>query len=299
MALLRKIYWTVRHFLQDHFPRYFVDRGWLKWKGYKVDWKNPRDINEKIQWLMCCSDTSMWTLCSDKYKVRDYVKSKGLGDILVPLLGVWERVEDIDFESLPEKFVIKCNHDSGSTHIVDKSKGFDEAALREDLRKCLKRKFGYYNGELYYNGIKPLVLAESFLEVEDKSVSESTIDYKIWSFDGKPYSILTCSDRTEKTLDLNVYDLDWNVRPGVLVESAHYKNGGGKIPRPSCLDRMLKSASVLSEGFPEVRVDFYETGGKLYFGEMTFSSFFGKMNYFTDDFLVELGARCVLPHEKR
>ncbi|MBO4231059.1 MAG: glycosyltransferase, partial [Bacteroidales bacterium] len=120
-----------------------------------------------------------------------------------------------------------------------------------------------------------------------------------WSFDGKPYAILTCSDRTENTLDLNVYDLDWNVRPGVLVESAHYKDGAGNIPKPSCLDEMLESASILSEGFPEVRVDFYEAGGKLYFGEMTFSSFFGKMGYFTDDFLVELGAQCVLPRKKR
>ncbi len=297
MAILRKINWTVRHFLQDHFPRYYVDRGWLKWKGYKVDWNNPRDINEKIQWLMCCSDTSMWTLCSDKYKVRDYVKSKGLGDILVPLLGVWERVEDIDFEPLPDKFVIKCNHDSGSTHIVDKSKGFNDAALRADLKKSLKKRFGYYNGELYYNHIKPLVVAEKFLEVEDKSVSGSTIDYKVWSFNGKPYAILTCSDRTKKTLNLNLYDLDWNVRSDVLVESDHFKNGRGNIPRPLCLNKMLDSASVLSEGFPEVRVDFYETGGNLYFGEMTFSSYSGKMNYFTDEFLVELGAQCVLPHK--
>ena len=102
----------------------------------------------------------------------DYVKSKGLGDILVPLLGVWERVEDIDFESLPDKFVIKCNHDSGSTHIVDKSKDFNDAALRADLKKCLKRKYGYYNGELYvigYNTIEPEVMYFRSDPVKDKT----------------------------------------------------------------------------------------------------------------------------------
>lgn len=299
MALLRKIYWTVRHFLQDHFPRYFVDRGWLKWKGYKVDWNNPRDINEKIQWLMCCSDTSMWTLCSDKYKVRDYVKSKGLGDILVPLLGVWKRVEDIDFESLPDKFVIKCNHDSGSTHIVDKSKGFNDAALRADLKKCLKRKYGYYNGELYYNDIKPLVIAESFVPPDDNSLTSLPVDYKIWCFDGKPYSIWACYGRTSSETYVNLYDLDWNVHPEASVFTGHYKDGEGKVPKPECLDEMLDAAHRLSEGFPEVRADFYISGGKLFFSELTFASFFGKMDFYTDEYLKELGAQCVLPHKKR
>jgi len=278
----------------DHFHHILVDQEWMRWKGYKVDWKNPRDINEKIQWLLCFSDTSKWSVFSDKIKVREYVESKGAGDLLIPLLGVWDCAEDIDFGSLPDRFVIKCNHDSGSSHIVDKAAGFNEDAIRSDLASHLKVKYGYVHGEMYYNDIKPRVLAEKLLE-GDKDISGSTVDYKVWCFDGKPYSVLTCSDRKEDSLDLNIYDLEWNVHPEALSITGHYKDGGGKIPKPACLDEILYAASKLSEGFPEVRVDFYQSGGKAYFGEMTFSSLCGKMDYFTDKYLVELGRQCVLP----
>ena len=100
MTLRKRIYRIYKRFMLNHFRRAFIDHEWVKWKGYKVDWEHPRDINEKIQWLLCYSDTSMWTLCSDKYRVREYVKSKGLEDILIPLLGVWDKAEDVDFESL-------------------------------------------------------------------------------------------------------------------------------------------------------------------------------------------------------
>lgn len=295
MTLRKRLYHTYHRFMLDHFRRYLVDRDWLKWKGYKVDWDNPRDINEKIQWLICFSDTSMWSLCSDKYRVRDFVRSKGLEDLLVPLLGVWDNVEDIDFESLPRKFVLKCNHDSGSYHIVDKEAGPDYDAIRADLRKSLGEKYGYRHGEVYYNKIKPLVLAESFLSPDEKSLP---VDYKVWCFDGKPYSIWVCYGRSANEVFVNLYDLDWNVHPEVSVFTEHYKDGKGKVPKPVCLDSMLAAASKLSEGFPEVRVDFYVNGGKLYFGELTFASLYGKMDYFTDDYLVELGNQCILPVDK-
>ena len=299
MTLRKRILQVYKRFLLDHFHPYFVDKEWRKWKGYGVDWDNPRDINEKIQWLMCYSDTSKWTLCSDKYKVREYVRSKGLEDILVPLLGVWETAEAIDFESLPEKFVIKCNHDSGSTHIIDKSKGFDEAAVRRDLSRCLKIKYGYTNGETFYNGIKPLVIAEAYLAPDDSSSSGAPVDYKIWCFGGRPYSVWACYGRTPTEVFVNLYDLDWNVHPEASVFTNHYKDGKGALPRPECLETMLSYAAKLSEGFPEVRVDFYEVGSKVYFGEMTFASLYGKMDYLTDDYLVEMGRQCVLPEKKK
>jgi len=295
MMIWTKIKWLYQHFMLDHFHKAMVDKYWMRWKGYKVDWDNPRDINEKIQWLMCCSDTSTWVQCADKYRVRKFVESKGLGEMLVPLLGVWEKVEDIDLESLPDKFVIKCNHDSGSTHLIDKSSGFDPVAIRLSLGKDLRKKYGYYHGEIYYNEIKPVVIAEKWLENDGDSVSSSIIDYKVWCFDGKPYCILTCSDRSGDSLSLNVYDLDWNLRSGVLRPTGHYRDGQGAISRPEGLERILGAASVLSSGFPEVRVDFYESGGKVYFGEMTFTSLSGRIDYFTDDFLKELGRQCVLP----
>ena len=285
-----------RRFMLDHFHSRLVEREWLKWKGYPIDWDRPRDINEKIQWLMCFSDTSLWSLCADKYRVREYVGSKGLANILVPLYGVWRTAEEVDFDSLPDRFVIKCNHDSGSCHIIDKSVGFDPDAVRADLARHLKVKYGYAHGEMYYNRISPCVIAEERLDSGD---GRALIDYKIWCFDGKPYSVWACYDRTSDGTFVNIYDLDWNVHPEASVFTEHYKDGKGKVPRPECLDEMLSAAAVLSEGFPEVRVDFYEVGGRLYFGELTFASLCGKMDFYTDDYLKELGNQCVLPPRKK
>ncbi len=295
MGLGSKLYYGIyQRFMLSHFYEKMVDRTYLKWKGRKIDWDNPRDINEKIYWLISRTDTSMWSLCADKVRVREYVSSKGLGDLLVPLLGVWDRFEDIDFDLIPDKFVLKCNHDSGSFRIVDKTKGFDPAALKEHFSRRLKRKIGYLNCETYYNEIKPKIMAEAFLGEGDSGVT----DYKIRCFGGKPYSIVTCSGRTYDTVRLDLYDLDWKSHPESLVFSDTCLDGGGRIPRPDCLDRMLEVASILSDGFPQVRVDLYVVGEKIYFGELTFSSG-GRMPYFTDDYLVELGNQCVLPVENR
>lgn len=300
MKLRKKIFHRIyKPFMLDHFRRFFIGREWEKIYGYKIDWDHPRDLNEKIQWLLCYSDISMWSVCADKYMVRDYVKSKGLGDMLVPLLGVWDKVEDIDFDSLPDKFVIKCNHDSGSTIVVDKSKGFDPGAIRSELSSHLKERFGYRGGEVFYNDIKPKVIAEKFLEQDISSLEGLPVDYKVWCFDGKPYMVFACYNRTKESLYVNVYDLDWNVHPEYSVFTDHFRDGKGLVPKPLCLDKMLDAASILSKGFPEVRVDFYISGGKVYFGEMTFAAMAGKINYFTDDYLKELGDQCVLPQKKR
>ena len=273
----------------DHHHDRVVQREWKKRFGRTIDWNNPRDINEKIQWLMCFSDTSAWTRLSDKVKVRDYVTEKGYGDLLVPLLGTWKRAADIPWETLPEKFVLKCNHDSGSTHIVDA--GTNRTAVAAALDEALKVKYGYRHGEMHYNGIEPCILAEEYLD----SGEAVPVDYKVWCFDGKPYCIWACHGRTADAVYVNVYDLDWNPRPEASVFTGHYRDGGCSLPKPATLPQMLEAAARLSEGFPEVRVDFYEVRGRLYFGEMTFASLMGMMDFYTDDFLKELGDQVKLP----
>lgn len=273
----------------DHNPARVIQREWTSRFGYAIDWDNPRDINEKILWLICFSDTSEWTRLADKVKVRDYVAEKGYGDILVPLLGTWKHASEIPWGSLPEKFVLKCNHDCGSTHIIDANT--DHKAISIALDKALKRKYGYCSGEMHYNGIDPCILAEPYLDCGDAL----PVDYKVWCFDGDPYCIMTCSGRTSKGFYLNVYDLDWNLRKGVCVFSDHFSEDVTGVPKPLNLKKMLDAASCLSKGFPEVRVDFYEVQGRLYFGEMTFSSLAGRMSYFTDAFLKELGDQIKLP----
>ena len=298
MSLKNHIKRLRREYLLDHHRVRQAEKDWLEWKGYPIDWDNPRDINEKIQWLLCFSDTSSWSVCADKFRVRDYVKSKGLEGILIPLLGVWDSASEIDFGTLPDKCVLKCNHDSGSTLVMDRKAGFDEGKARAFLDSRMKKKFGYLNGEMYYNAIEPRIIAERFLQSGDEPSGTPPADYKVWCFDGKPYSVWVCYGRTSSETYVNIYDLDWNVHPEVSVFTEHYRDGRGAVPKPACLGQMLEAASVLSEGFPEVRMDFFVSGGRLYFGEMTFASYGGKMDFYTQEYLEELGRQCILPVKK-
>lgn len=295
MSMLSKIKSYSYNYLVDHYPRIIIDRIWKKNYGRKMNWKNPVDINEKIQWLICYGDTSLWPTLADKYKVREYVTNLGYGHILPELYGHWENANDIDFDALPEKFVIKCNHDCGSCHIIDKKKGFDKKAIVSELNACLKRKFGYRNCETHYNKIQPMIIAEQFLESKQDSFSSSLIDYKVWCFDGKPYTIFVCYNRDHLVKDVNVYDTMWNVHPEYSIFTSTCKDGMGRCPKPIALEEMLEAASILSKGQPEVRVDFYIVDGKLYFGELTLTSSRGRMDYFTKDYLIELGNQVKLP----
>ena len=278
-------------YLVDHYPKIVIDKIWIDNYGHKMNWKNPRDINEKIQWLICYGDTSQWSKLADKYEVRNYVSEKGYDNILTKLYGVWDDVIKIEYDVLPDKFVLKCNHDSGSCHIIDKRKGFNQKSINEDLNKHLREKFGYRFCEPHYNKIKPLIIAEEYLE-NDNGFSSSMIDYKVWCFNGQPYCIFVAYNRTHEHLNINVYDLNWNEHPEWCVFSNHYVIGN--VPKPEKLSDILKIAADLSYGFPEVRVDFYILGNRIYFGEMTFTSACGRMNYFSKSFLKEMGNRVIL-----
>ena len=284
--------------MYDHFLHYMINRRWQSVYGHKIDWNNPKDINEKMQWLVCFGDTSKWHVCADKYRVREFLEERGLSNIAVKLYGVWENANDIDYDSLPDKFILKCNHDSGTCIVVDKSKNFNKEEINLKLNDALKVKFGYINGELFYNKIKPCIIAEEFLENYDCDFSETLVDYKIWAFDGKPYCTWACYNRAEGHSYVNVYDMDWNVRPECSVFNDHYRDGKGKVPKPKTFDKMIEVASILSKGFPEVRVDLYEVNGRLYFGELTFMTLFGQIDFYTKEFLVELGNQCILPNKK-
>lgn len=257
--------------------------------GKKMNWDNPRDLNEKINWLKIYSDTSKWTLLADKYRVRDYIKEKGLSEILVPLYGVWKSADEIEFEALPERYVLKTNHGSGEILIVNEKLESNQEEIKDRLREWLNERYGYLQGEPHYLDIEPLIIAEELLKEKDDTMSSSLIDYKVWCFNGKPYCIWTCCNRTKDGTYVATYDLDWNYHPEYSVFTSYYKDGGGIVPKPKSFDQMMKAAAILSEGFPQVRVDFYDVDGKLYFGEMTFTSNGGYMKFFTDEFLLEMG----------
>lgn len=280
-------------FLVDHFTKYVLSKYWLRDFKYHLDWNNPKDLNEKIQWLILYSDTSEWSRLADKVAVRDYVTDKGLAHMLVPMLGAWDDASKIDFDKLPNKFVLKCNHDSASVKILDKSIGFDKGKVIEDFNNKLRVKFGYLSCEPHYNKIPPMVMAEEFLMLDGAGISSTPIDYKIWCFNGEPYVVWVAynRDNVHGHVEVEQYDLDWNYHHEWGSFTNHYRDGGGKVPCPKSFQDMLNAAKILSKGFPEVRVDFYDVAGKAYFGEMTFTSDCGRMPFFSKEFLLQMGEK--------
>lgn len=263
--------------------------------GKDINWDNPRDFNEKINWLKINTDTSIWSLLADKYRVREYIESKGYGHILVPLYGKWNNANDIDFESLPNSFVLKTNHGCGEIILVkDKSK-IDFESVKQCMQKYIKTPYGVFEGEPHYRKIPPCIIAEEYLMMPPDSYTTSLVDYKIFCFNGEPKYIWCCYSRTKEHTYVEVHDTKWNYYPEKSVFTDHYRDGKGIVPKPKSLTQMLEIASNLSVGFPELRVDLYEYNNRIYFGELTFSSAGGYNYFFTQDFLNELGDYCTLP----
>ena len=263
--------------------------------GKRADLQNPKNLNEKILWLLHCTDTSKWTELSDKYRVRKYVEDCGLGHLLVKLYGVYDSVDAVDFDQLPQSFVLKTNNGCGTVILVDDKERLDWESVKSTLNKWLKIPFGVMSAEPHYRRIKPCIIAEEYLK-EDSSVSTSLIDYKVWCFDGKPAYVFTaCNRNTESNeVDFGLYDVDWKSRKELLKVNAKTKNKI-MIPKPRHLDEMLEAAKILSQGFPVLRVDLYHVNGKVYFGELTFTSHGGLMPNYTQECLDMMGNKVTLP----
>ena len=256
-----------------------------KWPHFE----HPKDLNEKINYLKFYGNTSKWPMLTDKYVVRKYIESIGLGDTLVKLYGKWDSVDDIDWDSLPDKFVMKCNNGSGDVLICNDKAKLDIEATKRYFDKMLHRKFGVISAEPHYALIKPCIIAEELLDVSTQPCeSSSLVDYKIWCFNGKAHSVFCCYNRKQYHANVCVYDLNWQYHPEASVFTKHYIMGR-QLPKPICWDKMIDIAEKLSVGFPVLRVDLYEVNGHVYFGELTFTSQSGCMDYFSKDFLNETG----------
>lgn len=250
---------------------------------------NPKTLNEKILYLSLKTDTSLWTRCADKYAVRSYVEELGLADILVPLVGVWDNVKDVDFNKLPSQFVLKTNHGCGDIVLVSDKTLLNKNDVLFHYVKGLKSKYGALESAHHYMRINPKLIAEALLynDIEERKISSSMIDYKMWCFNGKLEYIMTCANRKvfkgHETVELKLYDKDWNSHSEYMHYDCEHVNGR-EIPKPKNFDVMIRVAEKLAAPFPCVRVDLYNLSGKIYFSELTFTSYGGMMNYYTKEF---------------
>lgn len=293
---LRPIREKYELFLGRYFPKKLSSMRYKAHYGVDIDWKHPKTIDEKINWLKYNTDTSMWTRLADKYRVRQYVTDCGLDDILVPLYGKWDNAADIDWDSLPRQFVMKTNNASKSVLICKDKDSLDTAYWTKEVDKWMHSDYSAEKGEIHYRGIPPCIIAEKLLDATKQPVpSSSLIDYKVWAFDGKPAYIWCCLNRTQDSVEVITYDTQWDAHPEYSEDYYHFIPTDKRLPRPITLDKMLDAAARLSKGFPQVRVDFYEVDGKLYFGEMTFTSSAGINGFYTKEFLLELGHLTKLP----
>lgn len=256
----------------------------LYYKIYKrhINLDNPVNLIEKITWMSLYTDTSLWTLCADKYRMRSYVESKGLGKYLPQNYAFWENPDDIDFSKLPNQFVLKANNGCATVLIVlDKSK-LNESKVKQQMKSWLKRPFGYIGAEKHYLSIKPGILAEELLTQSkelDAVSPTSMVDFKIWCFNGTPESILITYGREIGKHNVALYDLDWNPMPEKLNNKyCEMQKNTPTFPRPKHLDDMIDVAKQISKDFKEVRVDFYETDKGVILGEITLTAGYGSLN---------------------
>lgn len=234
-------------------------------KHKRLNLKKPSTLSEKLLWLKLRKyiNDPLVCKCADKYQVREYIKECGFEDILVKLHGVYHRTEDIDWDSLPNAFVLKWNFGAGFNVICPNKSELKRQETVKQLRKWGKTKYWLTHSEMQYKEIPKVIICEEFLADETERVIP---DYKVYCFHGKPQAIFVMHDRGAE-IKSEFYDCQWNR----LKNSGKYKEPDKPTKRPLTLSRMLEAAETLSAPFPFVRCDFYEVNGKLYFGEMTFT----------------------------
>lgn len=256
--------------------------------GQKINWKNPKSFNEKLNWLKLYDRRPEYVKMADKYEVREYIKEKLGEEYLIPICGVWDKVEEIDFSKLPEQFVLKCTHDSASVIICKDKQKFDEVAALQKLKYFLEINYFYPSREWPYKEIKPRIIAEQYMV--DESCTELK-DYKIYNFNGKPELIQVDFGRFIHH-ERNLYSTDWEY----IDEQIEYpKNPAMQITKPDNLEEMLECAKKLSMGIPSVRTDFYSINGKTYFGEITFYQEGGFGKFENEIYARKLGDKIQLP----
>lgn len=272
---------------------FFLQLDYRKNIGRSLDLGNPETFNEKLQWLKLHDRNEAYIKMVDKAAVKNYVAKKIGEKYIIPTLGVYDSFDGIDFDTLPDKFVIKCTHDSGSVIVCKDKKKLDRKATRRMFNKALKRNLYYFGREWPYKVVQPRIIIEKYIDDGDH---DDLLDYKFMCFNGKVKCSFVCSERrSKKGLAVDFYDLDWSHMPF----QRHYRNSDVPIPKPKNYDLMIKLAETLAKGIPFVRVDFYEVGDKVYFGELTFYPGNGMEEFTPEEYDRVLGDMLVLPEKNQ
>ena len=258
-----------------------------------IDFDNPKTFNEKIQWLKLNYRKEEYTNLVDKYRVKQYITKLIGEEYVIPTLGVWKNVDDIDFKSLPEKFVLKCNNDSGGIVICKNKKDFDEVKAKSFLKERLKNNGYWYGSEWPYKNVKPCIIAEKYME---DSISKDLKDYKFFCFNGSMEFFDIDIDRFIEHRS-NYYDRNGNFLPfGKTYCPPDYTK---KIEMPKNLDKMIELAETISHNTVLSRIDFYEIDGQVYFGEITFYPGSGFSPFTDEKWDYKLGDMIDLPNIKK
>lgn len=275
--------WGLLNWLSD---KKFLEAEYYGLMNKHLDLDNPQTFNEKLQWLKLYDRNPEYTRMVDKYEVKKYMAAKIGKQYIIPTLGVWDRFDDIDFNSLPDQFVLKCTHDSGGLVICkDKSK-LDRQYAREKIKKSLKTNYYFSGREWPYKGVKHRIIAEPYME---DSQEKELRDYKFFCFDGYVDNVMLAMDRSSGDTKFYFFNKNWEL----MRLNIRGKNAPKDftLPKPNGIDEMFEMASELSKGIPFVRVDLYYCNGHIYFGEMTFfpqSGFDANLLPETDDYLGKL-----------
>lgn len=284
MRTSRKL--RIAAFVNKHIPRClqlkYLELLYYKKIGRKLDWNNLKAYTEKMQWAKLHDATPIKTKLSDKYLVREWVAERIGEEYLIPLIGVWDSFNDIDFNTLPNQFVLKTNHGSGTVFVVKDKNTFDKKLCKKLFDDWMHTDYSYVFGlEMQYTNIERKIIAEQYMDSKDNELQ----DYKFLCFDGKPHFCWVDFDRfTNHTR--NVYNLNWELQPW---NQYTYGNSAKTIDKPDNFDKMVEIASNLCQGFAHVRVDLYNLNGKIYFGEMTFTNGSGYECIVPDEYDFKLG----------
>lgn len=277
-----------RKMTPEDYPGYLCSH-YQERMGVPLDLENPRRMTEKMQWLKLYDNQPIKTQLADKYLVRDWVASKIGEAYLIPLLGVWDNFDEIDFGALPNQFVLKCNHGSGMNIVVRDKRKFNRKDARLRFNIWMKMNFAYSHLELQYLNIKPKIIAEKYME----DAEGHFYDFKFHCYNGKPRFVAMTTDLTgdKKAVRMAYYDMNWVKQPFYDTYAQDVRD----VLPPRNFETMKRLAEKLAEGFALVRVDLYNVDGKIYFGEMTFSDSAGYTRYQPEAYDAILGDMLELP----